>query len=131
MKDEIQKLREQGKSYNEIVAILGCSKSQVAYYANDKYRQKHNARSIERRKRMKLEAIAYKGDRCQICGYDKCIEALEFHHIDPSTKDDSLAFGGSFVRGTTSLERIKPELDKCILLCCRCHREVHANITKL
>lgn len=29
-------------------------------------------------------AIAYKGGKCQCCGYDKCIQALEFHHIDPT-----------------------------------------------
>jgi hypothetical protein len=41
----------------------------------------------QRRERVRLKAINYKGGRCQICGYDRCTEALEFHHLDPTKKD--------------------------------------------
>ncbi len=54
------------------------------------------------------------------CGYNKCLSALEFHHIDPLKKD----FNISQFR-TTSFESIKKELDKCDLLCANCHREIH------
>ena len=39
-------------------------------------------------------AISYKGGRCQVCGYDRCIEALEFHHLDPTQKDFGLSNKG-------------------------------------
>ena len=66
----------------------------------------------------KERAVQYKGGKCQHCGYDKCNEALEFHHINPEEKD----FG---MGEHMSWERTKKELDKCILLCANCHREEH------
>ena len=67
----------------------------------------------------KLLAIEYKGGKCVGCGYNKSIWALDFHHLDPSKKDFSM--GG----GYKPFERIKEELDKCILVCKNCHAEIH------
>lgn len=73
------------------------------------------------RKRKKIDAVAYKGGKCSICSYDKCIAALEFHHLDPTQKDFGISKDGT----TRSWELIKAELDKCILVCANCHREIH------
>ncbi len=81
----------------------------------------------KRRKKLRRMAIDYKGDRYQLCGYNKCPQALEFHHLDSNKKD----FGVSDSGMTRSWEKIKMELDKCIMLCANCHREVHANQTQL
>jgi hypothetical protein len=67
-------------------------------------------------------AIEYKGGCCEICGYDRCIDALEFHHSNFSGKEFSISAKGY----TRSWAKIKEELDKCSLLCANCHREVHA-----
>lgn len=75
---------------------------------------------MDRWKRKKEEAVLYMGGGCNKCGYSKCIAALEFHHIDPSTKD----FSWNKLR-LQSPYNIKKELDKCILLCANCHREEH------
>lgn len=80
----------------------------------------------KRREKLKAMAIAYKGGKCQICGYDKCVGALEFHHIDPTQKD----FGISAKGYTRSWDKNRQELDKCVLVCANCHREIHAGITK-
>lgn len=69
-------------------------------------------------------AVVYKGGRCQNCGYDRCAEALEFHHIENSEKD----FGISARGYTRSWLKIRQELDKCVLLCANCHRELHAGL---
>lgn len=37
--------------------------------------------------RRKKKLIELFGKKCCICGYDKIIEALEFHHIDANQKD--------------------------------------------
>jgi predicted HNH restriction endonuclease len=58
-----------------------------------------------------------------LCGYDKCIEALDLHHKDASQKDFGISSGGL----TRSWELVKAEADKCVLLCANCHRELHAN----
>lgn len=38
------------------------------------------------RRSMKLQAIKLLGGKCSLCGYDKCVDALEFHHKDPNEK---------------------------------------------
>lgn len=70
--------------------------------------------------RKKLKMIVYKGSCCELCGYDKCINALQFHHLDPTTKEFNLS-GNSY-----SFDRCIPELDKCILVCANCHAEIHS-----
>lgn len=74
----------------------------------------------ERRSRAKRAAVEYLGGSCRHCGYDRCIQALEFHHTDPTQKDFQLS--NAF---RCSLKDVKEELDKCILLCSNCHREEH------
>ena len=81
----------------------------------------------KRRKKIKLLAIEYKGGKCLICGYNKYVGALDFHHLDEGTKEFGLAVAGL----TRSWERTKKELDKCVLLCANCHREVHGGLIKL
>ena len=71
-------------------------------------------------KNLKNKAIEYKGGSCSKCGYNKCAGALEFHHIDPSQKE----FG--ITTKNVKWEKLKLELDKCILVCANCHREIHA-----
>lgn len=78
----------------------------------------------KRRKKIKKMAIDYKGGKCTKCGYDKCFDALDFHHLDEKEKDFNLGHKGY----TRSWEKVKKELDKCILLCANCHREVHSGI---
>ena len=78
----------------------------------------------KRREKIKAMAIAYKGNKCQCCGYNKCTQALEFHHIDPSQKDFGLGAKGY----TRSWDKNKEELDKCVLVCANCHREIHYGI---
>ncbi len=79
-----------------------------------------------RRKQIRQQAIEYKGGKCSICGYSKCLKALEFHHLELDQKD----FGISAKGYTRSWEVTKKELDKCILLCANCHREVHESMTQ-
>ena len=77
--------------------------------------------TIERQRKLKKKAIDYLGGKCQKCGYDKCQAALEFHHRNPAAKEFSLAQ----MKSTSFGEKVKSELDKCVLLCANCHRETH------
>lgn len=84
-----------------------------------------NQQVIERQRKLKQQCIEYKGGSCQHCNYSKYAGALEFHHLDPTQKEFSLAH-----QHTTSFgDKIKQELDKCILLCANCHREEHARLS--
>ncbi len=81
----------------------------------------------KRRRKIKELAIQQKGGQCEVCGYRKCQGALDLHHRNPKTKH----FGISDKGYTRSWERVKAELDKCILVCANCHREIEAGITQL
>ena len=78
----------------------------------------------KRREKIKTLAVQYKGGKCIVCNYNKCQQALEFHHLDPSEKE----FGVGEKGYTRSWEKVKQELDKCVLLCSNCHKEVHAGL---
>ncbi len=85
------------------------------YLSNSNYRYLKNSRI-----RLKEKLVEYKGGKCERCGYNKCITALEFHHLDPNEKE----FGvGNFE--VLSFDKCKKEVDKCILVCSNCHREIH------
>lgn len=73
-----------------------------------------------RRLNLKKELVEYKGGKCEICDYDRCIKALEFHHLDPNKKDFAISNCG-----LKDIVKLKKEVDKCALLCSNCHREVH------
>lgn len=81
----------------------------------------------KRRRQLKLRAVDYKGGKCFNCGYSNYEGALEFHHIDPKLKKFSLSTKGL----TRSWERIVEELDKCVLVCSNCHKEIHAGKLQL
>ena len=77
------------------------------------------------RKAIKKELVRYKGGKCEKCGYNKCIEALQFHHINPEEKSFEISnFEYLKIR---PMEEYYKEVDKCKLLCCNCHIEEHNN----
>lgn len=60
---------------------------------------------------------------CDKCSYNKCAQALEWHHPN----DDKDADPSTILTSRTikSFEKYLQEIDKCILLCANCHREEH------
>jgi len=77
----------------------------------------------KRRRKVKAILVEEAGGRCVLCGYDRHLAALHFHHLDPGRKSFNLG-----VRGITrSLERLRTEAAKCVLLCANCHAEVEAD----
>lgn len=57
--------------------------------------------------------------KCSACGYDRCVRALDLHHVDPATKKFNL----SMIDCNHTIEEVEEELRKCIVLCANCHRE--------
>jgi transposase len=81
----------------------------------------------QRRRRVKQILVDDAGGACRICGYRRCIGALEFHHVDPTNKRFSLSHRGV----ARSLEKARAEARKCVLLCANCHVEVESGIATL
>lgn len=96
-------LREQGRKY---------------YAAN------RDEASLRAKKNYEQATVLFsklKSKGCSVCGYNSCLSALEFHHLDPSKKEHKL----SQIRSEKTILR---ETAKCILVCANCHREIHAGI---
>jgi hypothetical protein len=47
---------------------------------------------------------------------------LDYHHIDPSVKEDSVA---RMISNNYRLDTVMEEITKCVVLCSNCHREFH------
>ena len=101
----------------------GCGEERESEFQKGRYSECKKCRSnrqVGLYAKYKAQAIQYKGGKCVSCGYDKCAAALDFHHLDPSQKDPEW----SKMRHR-SFEKVRDELDKCVLLCKNCHTELH------
>jgi hypothetical protein len=81
----------------------------------------------EKRRRIKRQLVIEAGGRCELCGYDRCDAALQFHHVDRDTK--RFAISGEGV--TRALSKAREEAAKCVLLCANCHAEVEGGLVQL
>lgn len=72
------------------------------------------------RRRLKETLVAEAGGACALCGYARCLGALQFHHVDPTTKRMTISRRGM----TRSVAEARAEAAKCVLLCANCHAEV-------
>jgi hypothetical protein len=81
--------------------------------------------TITRSKYVELIKTKIYTGKCCRCGYDKCIQALEFHHIDPKQKDTIIS------SDSITIEKAIEESKKCILICSNCHKEFHAGLWDL
>lgn len=82
---------------------------------------------VLRRRRVKSALVEAAGGSCELCGYDRSPVALQFHHVDPATKE----FGIAQLGVARSLEAALAEARKCVLLCANCHAEVEAGLATL
>lgn len=70
----------------------------------------------------KLALVKSRGGRCSVCGYNRNLAALVFHHRDSAEKDFKLDMRSLSNR---KLEPLLGELDKVVLVCANCHAELH------
>lgn len=134
---EMQKYYDECQSTRKVGEKFGWSKSTVGKYLSintsnknklslEEYKKKRkkdlSIAVVDWRRRTKIKLVEYKGGCCEICGYKKSINALEFHHINPNEKDFTIS------AKSYSYERLKNEVDKCILVCSNCHIEMHEEI---
>jgi hypothetical protein len=76
-----------------------------------------------RHRKVKQTLVDLAGGACVVCGYDRTLVNLHFHHVDPATK----AFGLTIASGK-SLAAYVVEARKCILVCANCHGEIEARV---
>ena len=122
LQEKILTKRREGMTYRAIAEAIPCS-AYAVYYACCKAdaAPKSLLRNNDRRRKNTAQLKAAFGAQCAVCGYDRCAEALEFDHLFPEQK----------IRPVSSLrsrKKAEKEAEKCLLLCCRCHRERHAGL---
>jgi transposase len=90
--------------------------------ARGSYRCKRCRSGAVARRRRKVKSILVEeaGGCCCVCGYDRNMRALHFHHLDPALKRHEINAKGVAV----ALEKLRAEARKCVLLCSNCHAEV-------
>ena len=99
----------------------------ICKMCDKKYRQSPNGRinnhkaGSKQRRRARRIRDDLKSNGCAICGYNKCIDALEFHHVNPEDKKFNLEVTSMMVGD----EKLVNEINKCIILCSNCHIEIH------
>jgi formate-dependent nitrite reductase cytochrome c552 subunit len=79
------------------------------------------------RRRTKLRAVERFGGVCHGCDNSFPPQLFEFHHWSAREKSFGIATKGI----ARSWEKIVAELDKCVMLCANCHREVHAGVREI
>ena len=122
-KQLIHQLSKEGLNQSQISIKIGISRSVVRYYLEHDERHKRHNYINDRRRFYKSNLIKYSGGKCVKCDYDVCNDALDFHHIDQNDK--------LFTIGSTSIitkDELINEVNKTLLICCRCHRELHAGL---
>lgn len=100
-----------------------CGETDSLKFHSGRYTQCKKCRQFYQNKsnrKRKYIFVQYKGGKCTICGYDKCMAALDFHHSNPDEKDPDWKKMRKW-----SLKKVKGELDKCVLVCRNCHSEIH------
>ena len=120
---KVHALLDKNRTTKQIAATLGISVTAVRYHRNPHRQQLVNKATTERRRALKQKAVDYSGGQCLRCAYKLCLAALIFHHLDPEKKDLSLSSGKLW-----KWEAVLIELEKTMLLCCRCHTELHSGL---
>jgi hypothetical protein len=120
MKEKILELRNSGKTYDEICHILNCAKSTVAWHCSEKIRVKSYAYRLKNKRQSIIDLKQKYGGKCSLCGYNRCLTSLHFHHLDPSEKEAKVAV----LLNNGSKKQALAEAKKCILVCSNCHGEI-------
>lgn len=108
----------QGRNNWNLTEVLSRSRT----VGNEKYRRWQEKARRER----KALLVAQCGGECRVCGYNRCVAALEFHHRDPTTKKFNLGKDNLL----KAWDVVLSEAEKCDLLCANCHRELEDNLLK-
>lgn len=97
-------------------AISDCGKQ---HYGEGFCRPHHRQVTMARRKRTLIDEF---GPNCADCGGSFHHSAIDFHHLDPSIKENSVS---AFMAST--IDAAREEARKCVVLCSNCHRVRHAS----
>lgn len=130
-KNHFKEIRERNRKWREnnpekIKQYYELNREKTKERARE-WRKNHPKKTRDIRKRYNRKRKQYIDDYklskgCAICGYNKCALALVFHH----SNGDKIFTIASAVATHRKWKEVEEEMEKCEILCCRCHRELHA-----
>ena len=104
------------------------TKEEVNQYNREWY-HKNKERRLALTKKWKDKQRQLYNDYKKTLSCAKCGEAetccLDFHHLDPTQKDKSVA---QFMTDNNGFAKALREIEKCIVVCANCHRKIHAGL---
>ena len=103
-----------------------CSKHANRDWFN-RNRQQVLSKRRQRIQQLLEESNELKAQSGCVCCVEKEPACLDWHHINPSTKDHNISYLIENIRRDLMLV----EIEKCVVLCANCHRKVHAGIITL
>lgn len=124
-KQRVHALVAEGLNNREISDKIGLCIETVRYHKSPERQKRQDGYISEQRRLLKKKAVDYSGGSCLKCGYNACMQALTFHHLDPEVKE----FGLTSFR-LWNWKKVIEEIRKTLLLCNRCHTEVHHGVWK-
>jgi hypothetical protein len=118
-----RKCKNCGKPLSGIQRYYCCSTCKTSHW----WKQKSNgaSRLTIKARQKKQELVEMFGGSCSICGYNKCMDGLCFHHLNPTEK--RMELNNRNIAGR-AWDLVMEEANKCQLLCLNCHAEVHSKM---
>ena len=88
MKEDILRLRDEGKTYNEIKEILGCSKGTISYHCGKDQKEKTKKRTSKRRE----NSLIIKTDNFIYRNKKECIRKFQKREMGSINKEIKTTF---------------------------------------
>lgn len=125
---ELTEFRKYARSKDGLASACKVCTDAASECWRQRNKDKRKAQMEKLRKELAERFREWKSTQCcKLCG--ECEPAcLDFHHLDPSTKDGGLA---NMVARCTGWDKLMVEAAKCVVLCRNCHAKVHAGILKV
>lgn len=115
----ILRLHNQGMSYAEIAATVGCSKGTVSYHCSPTARANCKKRVHDRRSKIVKRIQGTKHYKpCADCGKRYPYWVMQFDHL--GDKEFTIS---NCRKHQVNMERLEQEIAKCDIVCANCHAE--------
>ena len=118
LSEQIKQLHSEGKSYNQIKEVLGCSKGTISYHLGAGQKEKNVQRTRDKRNKIRAYIQDYKQSHsCTDCKENYPYWMMDFDHLGDKKFNIS-----NFQTKNTTLKAIQNEIQKCDVVCANCHR---------
>lgn len=99
--------------------------TKALYHGDGSTGKLRNAKILAERANLKRQLVDAAGGCCKRCGYNRSINALDFHHVGEDKDGEITNMITLAVQSKKHVSALMIEVAKCVILCSNCHRELH------